>query len=271
MPEYRTATRLVLGSAALVLGLCPLAKAEKEPPVLNGEKVQINYVCRLKNGEVAAATYRDAVLKPEEKRSGIYLELKNDAPLEWAAGQKKAAQDRSAPFDFADAIADQLGSSVVGLSPGQVHSIEIAAEKTPARPGGAIRLARVRRRPREQRMTAEEYRGRTGKDPEVGQELTFDPAVPGEVVAVNGPEVVVKYRAPVGGHVETPFGRALVKSDDHHYLLEIEIEKGALVRSGPMVGRVVEVDDRFFTVDYGHPLAGEDLVCDVTVARGEER
>jgi FKBP-type peptidyl-prolyl cis-trans isomerase 2 len=258
-----------LGSAALVLSLCPLTAPASEKLIQNGEQVRIDYVCRLKDGAVAAATYPDGVLVAEDRRAGIYLPLKNAAPVEGQAGQKPVAKGAT-PFDFADAIATQLTRAVVGLVPGQVHAVEVAAGNVPVKPSGTLRLARVRRRPKELRMAVDEFRQRTGKEPAVGGELTFDPALPGEVVAVNGQEVVIKYRATVGDRIDTPFGPALVSDDEHHFLLTIAVEKGALVRSGAMVGRIVEMDGQTFTVDYGHPLAGEDLTCDVTVTRGEE-
>ncbi|MEZ4601762.1 MAG: hypothetical protein R2940_18380 [Syntrophotaleaceae bacterium] len=239
-------------------------------PFRSGDRVRINYVCRLKNGELTASTYRDGAISPEEKRSAIYLALKNDAPLEWIAGQEKVSQSGSAPFDFADAIAVQLGQAVVGQVPGTLSGIEVAAAKAPVRPSGTIRLAKVRRRPRGLHMTVDEYKGRTGKNPEIGQEMTFDPAIPGKVTSVSESEVVVDFHAPVGELIDTPFGRARVSADQNSYLLEILVEKGDLVRSGPMVGKVADVDDAFFTVDYGHPLAGQNLVCDVEVSRGEE-
>jgi len=267
MAKLNTTARLMLGSAALALSWCPLAKAAAELPIQKGEKVQVNYVCRLDNGALAAATYRDAALKPEEKRSNIFLALKNDAPEQIVAGPNPVNPNASAPFDFADAITAKLSIAAVGLAPGLKHSISIAAKDLPTRSGATIQLARIRRRPKELRITVEDFENRTGKAPEVGQELTFDPAVPGEVASIEGQKVLIRFKAPVGEHIETPFGQALVKANEHSYLLEIEAKKGALIRSGPMVGRIIDVKEKTFVVDYSHPLAGESLHCDVMVER----
>ncbi len=267
MAKFKTVTGLVLGSATLALSWCPLALAMDGQPIRPGEKVQINYVCRLNDGAVAAATYRDAAIPSEDRRSAIYQALKNDAPIELAAGQAAAADNPGKPFDFADAIATRLGQAATGMPTGKVQTVEIAAREFTAKPGSTINLARVRRRPMELRMTAEEYRQRTGKEPVIGNDMTFDPTIPGKVTAVDGEEVLIRFKATVGSMVDTPFGAALVKTDGRSYLLEIQAQKGALVRSGAMVGRIVEVNERTFSIDYSHPLAGEDLACEITVIR----
>lgn len=270
MAKPNTTARLVLGSALLTLSLCPLARAAAQSPIQQGENVRINYICRLDNDALAATTYREAALDPEEKRSNLFLALQNDAPEEIIAGLSPSTGTAKKPFDFADAIAAKLSRAVVGLVPGKKHSVTVDARELPTKQNSTIQLARVRRRPKELRMTFEEYRQRTGKEPVVGQAFSIDPAMPGTIASVQAQEVLIRFEAPVGKHIDTPFGPALVKDDDRSYLLEIQVKKGDLVRSGPMAGRISEVNDGAFTVDYGHPLAGEDLHCDVTVERSSE-
>ena len=37
------------------------------------------------------------------------------------------------------------------------------------------------------------------------------------------------------------------------------------MRTGPLVGRIIAVENGLFTLDYGLPFGGETLVCDVVV------
>jgi len=128
-----------------------------------------------------------------------------------------------------------------------------------------IRMARVRRRPRVMRMMKEEYTRRIGKAPEVSQKVVFDPAIPGEVTSVTETEVIVRFSAKPGAEVDTPFGRGVIREKQDRYEIVIDANVGTLVRSGPIVGRIVGVDERLITIDYGDPFGGEALVCDVMV------
>jgi FKBP-type peptidyl-prolyl cis-trans isomerase 2 len=68
--------------------------------------------------------------------------------------------------------------------------------------------------------------------------------------------------------VQTPFGKGTVKESGNVYIIDIDAKVGALVRSGPMVGRIVEVGEGetgTITIDYSHPFGGESLDCDITL------
>jgi FKBP-type peptidyl-prolyl cis-trans isomerase 2 len=50
-----------------------------------------------------------------------------------------------------------------------------------------------------------------------------------------------------------------------HFQITMEAQEGRIVRNGPVVGRIIEVEDESFTVDYGRAFAGEPITCDVIV------
>ena len=133
-----------------------------------------------------------------------------------------------------------------------------------------IEMARVRRRPKTVTVTLPAYRARVGEEPAVGHEVPFESGVTAEVVAIADGQVTLRFRTEPGTVVATGFGPGHVREADDHFEIEIDARDGQLVRAGPLVGRVVDVTDASFTLDFGHPFGGEALHCEVKpgVSRG---
>lgn len=155
----------------------------------------------------------------------------------------------------------------MGFTTGEKHTLEIKAQRgVEARRGeSSVTLVRVRQRPKEIKLSPNEYKLRTGKDAAVGQDFTTEPYLPGRVESVDEKQVTVRFTAEDGKEVDTPFGKGTIRERPDRYEIVIDAHPGSLVRSGGMVGRITAVTDRGITVDYGHPLGGETLLCDVVV------
>jgi FKBP-type peptidyl-prolyl cis-trans isomerase 2 len=243
----------------------PVGAALAQMPVQPGDQVQVHYICHLLSGELADSTHADAKLAEAGPRARIYQPLENDAPLSFAAGRETSPAVGPKPHDFEDEIVRQLAQTVVGRARGEHFAVNIDGQQARPRENAKLSLARVRRRPLVLRMAPAEYLARTGREAEIGQAYAEDPDFPGTVDAVEKNEILIRFAGPPGNTLETPFGRAVVRQTEQEYLVDIDVRKGSLVRSGPMVGRIVEVGDTTFIVDYGHPLAGEDFSCEVTI------
>jgi FKBP-type peptidyl-prolyl cis-trans isomerase 2 len=252
-----------LALAALVISGC--ATVESGQPVKAGDKVGIHFTCRLPNGEIAAET------KPENEGEGravsrIYIKRASVDPLVVEAG--KGVPDVPNPFGkpFEDEIANRLAIAIVGMKQGETTSVELVAEHTP---GLSLRdqyitMPATRKYPKEKKFTREEYKQRTGKDAEVDQPFAADPAFQGKVAGISGDEVLVRF-SPKSNEFDLPFGMATVTEKEDRYEAAIHAVKGNLVRSGPLVGRVIEADADSIKLDYGHPFGDETLKCGVKV------
>jgi FKBP-type peptidyl-prolyl cis-trans isomerase 2 len=117
------------------------------------------------------------------------------------------------------------------------------------------------------RLSIEEYTGKTGKVPEVGQSFVLDKLVPGKITEVSDKDILIRFAPAEAKDLATPFGPVTVRETADHYELVIATETGRLVRTGPMAGRISAVDSDMMTIDYGHPFAGETLNCDVKVLK----
>lgn len=252
---------VVAALLAFTLSGCSVA-----PVARLGDRVEVSFTCRLPEGDVAASTTGDTGKGDGLKRSPIFLERGTSAPIAVTAGvPDRLPSDNLRAFE--DEIVQQLRGKVVGMSEGERRTVALSTQGNPAAAAGANRvtMARVRVRPKVLRMTPADFRGRTGKDPELGQAYVVDPAVPGSVTEVGESEVVITFSATPGTVVPLSFGSGVVADAGENYEIRITAEKGRLVRSGGLVGRIAEVNDKYVILDFPDPFAGETLTCEVTL------
>lgn len=234
-----------------------------------GDRVALSFDCRLPGGELAVTTCPEPALAGEG-RSGVYLPRTGPATVEVTAGGGAAAGQERIPFE--QEVLQRLAPLTVGLQQGERARLTLSAERFPVSSPKerTVRVARVRKRPKELRMTPQAYREQTGKAPAVGEVYGNDKAFAGKVVQAGDQEVVVRFVPAAGDALVTPFGRATVRELPDRYELEIAATRGELVRVGPIVGEVAEIDDAFITLDFGHPFGNRTLACDVHVVQVEK-
>ena len=235
--------------------------------VKDGSAVSVQLTCRMPDGKVIMTT--DESIATSD-RSRLYLPRKENGPLHLTAG--KAVRDMGSRGDLDVELANGAARSLVGMSSGETKQVALTADPVPG-PDGKPRLlpmAKIRQRPKEMKLSPEDFSGRFGKKPEVGTVVILDPAIPGAVTGITATEVVIKFKATPGTEVETPFGTGVIREGEDTYEIVIGVKEGALVRTGPLLGRIVSVTDRMFTVDYTQPFAGEMLTCDIGVLEVEQ-
>ncbi|NVN98828.1 MAG: hypothetical protein HXX17_05840 [Geobacteraceae bacterium] len=237
------------------------------PPAIvgKGDQIELGFLCRLPDGSVAATTKTDSEVAIEA-RSAFYLPRTGPDTVTLVAGlhPEDPGQDR---LPFEDEIIKRLRQNVVGLKEGKESVVTLSAERYPAtsQKDRFVRIAKVRKRQKEMRLTREEYTKQTGRAPEAGQSMASDPMVPGKVSEVTDSEVVIRFAPQTGLPLTTPFGAIELRETATNYELEIKAEKGRLVRTGGMVGRIISVDSDSIQIDYGHPFGGEKLLCNLAV------
>lgn len=251
---------------SMTILLASLSGCSHTPAVVQtGDRVEVGFTCRLPSGELAATTRPDSSMEGE-KKSPYYLPRNGaDTVAVTAGGRADAAVKDRVPFE--DEIIKRIEISLAGLKEGDRVVRELQAERYPsASPTDRfVRMATVRKRQKEMRLSREEYSTKSGKEPEVGQRFILDPLVPGRVAEVTTTEVLVRFAPEPGKPLVTPFGPVTLRETETHYELLLSVENNRLIRTGGMAGRIVDVTEDSFKVDYGHPFGGERLICDVTV------
>ena len=267
MREYLKHIRVI--SISALIGL-PLAACSTAPVVVHqGDKVEINFTCRLQNGELAATTRPDTSVSGETKAPLYMTRQGTEDTVAVTAGPPSAEVLKHDREPFEQEIIARLAPKLSGLKSGEQVQWLIEAGRYPvAAPNEKqVKMALVRKREKEMRLTIEEYTNKTGKSPEVGRPFVLDKLVPGTITEVTDKEVLIRFTPAAAKDLVTPFGAVTVRELADHYELDIAAEKGRLVRTGPMAGRISDINTDSMTIDYGHPFAGEKLNCDVTVVK----
>lgn len=270
MPPVTMMREAVLVMFLLLPFLTGCAVPKKVMVVQPGGVADIRFLCRLQNGDVVAATDKAIGKQMAFPKSAVFLSRDKDGPVSVGADPTEPAAGKERSFE--EEIVDRLTGAVVGMKEGESRTVKLTAESIPDRRQGdyVIRLARVRDRPKEVRMPVSDYLSRAGKPPEAGESFTFDPAVPGRVEIITQDEVVIRFFAKSGEVVPTPFGPGHIRESENAYKIEIDAQKGDLVRTGHLVGRVSGVDEDTMEIDYRNPFGGETLICDVAVEKVAE-
>ncbi len=249
--------------SAFLFSLYSDLSAAETAAIKPGDKVGIQFTCRFPNGEIAASTSTAVAQDSSLRKSTVFLPRSKDDPIEVTVGQNVGA--KKFPFPFLDEIVDRISASLAGTALGVTRTIEIRSE----RPAGVpekdqfLQLVRTRHYAKEIKMTKDEFKSRTGKDPVVGVDYRDDPLIPCKVASVSENEVVIRPSVQPGSQVDTPFGKATIRENGNQLDLVIDAPKGSLVRMGAIVGRISDVQDKMFTMDFGDAFGGEPLSCEV--------
>jgi FKBP-type peptidyl-prolyl cis-trans isomerase 2 len=264
-----------LGGLSLIAAACaaisPVGDTAQIPAVIQtrivqeGDVADINYICRLKNGEIIAAS---GSIPASEKKSDIFAETKMPGALTLQALKPdEPIPGRKRPTGLENEIKERLARKVTGMQEGETGAVELTAEMIPApdEKSGFAHLTKTRTREKERKMTRQEFKAMSNKDAAVGQTLAIEPGFSGRVESVTDQDVIICVIPAPGGEFKTPFGMARIREEAQSYKVDIDAKEGTLVRLGPFIGRIVGVTDKVITIDNRHPFGYEALTCDVTI------
>ena len=243
------------------------ATAAATETIKTGDKVSIQFTCRFPDGKIAAGTSSAVSKEQSLQKSPVFLPRSKDTPIEVTAGKTYGPQHF--PLAFETEIISRIAQALVGMKTGEKQSIEIRSQ-APAnvpRKDQFLQLARIRTRPLEIKMTPAEYKTRFKKEPKVGAPYPMDPLIPYKVESVSKDIVVVRPSVKPGQTIETGFGKGTFRVNGNQLELVIDAKKGNLVRMGINVGRILDVSEKMFTMDFGNPFGGEPLLCEVKAER----
>jgi len=248
------------------------AAAAPADAIKAGERVEIHYTCRLKNGEITATTEQPVADDASLKKANIFDPRHERGGIEIAAGGFPGDTPDTSPRNYKDfeaQVVNELLAVVVGRTPGEYRDVELKIKPVSASKPGEhdLHMALVRKRPKEMRVPLSECKLHFGRDPREGDPYARDPALPGKIESVTDSEVIVKFAAEPGTVLETPFGKGTIRDGGDKWEIAIDAQVGRLVRTGPLVGRISRILERDFVIDFGAPFKDEPLQCDFSVNR----
>jgi FKBP-type peptidyl-prolyl cis-trans isomerase 2 len=264
--RLRSGLRIMSALGWIALGGCATAQSVK--PVAVGDRVGVNFTCRLSSGEIAITTDRAVTQDPSLPKSALFVPRELDGPLEITA----AASATEGPSDlyaaFEDRVVQRLSCAVVGMAPGETRTLAVTAEREDLGlklEDVYLKMSRVRHRPKEFSVDEGAFAGRMRQALVVGEDVDLEEGLTARVISVEDGKVLLSLAALAGRELRTPFGPATLREGADDMEITIDPQVGKLVRSGPLAGRISSADDASFTLDYGHPFGGEELTCEIAL------
>lgn len=260
--------RMLQGGLIIVL-LSGCASGPLQKPIAPGDTVQLDYTCRLEDGAILATTHREIAYDEHAHLSYAFIYLKSYQPAVVKTDPGIQPWPKPMLHPLMDEIAFQLSKQLAGLGYDESHRVTITTGEIPNLPDMErfIQYAKTMRRPKKRSVPKAQFIANTGKEPELGEMLFTDAPVQWKVTGIQSDRVALEYLAEDGLKINMPYGEAVLRDRGDHFDLEIDARVGNLVRVGPYIGRISELDDRVFKADFAHPFGGRTLACEVTTRR----
>ncbi|MFW8602235.1 hypothetical protein ACOHYD_12245 [Desulfobacterota bacterium M19] len=280
--KNENASRWLFLILLLVLTALPLDGCADSRPrpaarlVRAGDKVAVSYTCTLADGSLAVTNERRVANNSATTKSPLFRMPESFGPQLMTATVKPVIDPTGhtemlgfTVKSFEEAVSEQLGGRLVGLPYDEERQVRLSADVPKGLNGGDRYLLRYRKttHPKVLNVPLWSVSKRLGKDSVVaGASWQGRDGITFVVESFAGKIVKLRREIKSGTRVQTPFGPAVVlDKDKSYYTLNIDPKAGTLVRSGPLVGRIIKVTGKSFTLDYGNPFGFENLNCRVRV------
>lgn len=254
-------------SLLLLFGCAAVKPAAK---VQSGERAYISYTC-YSDDALAVTTDLEAVDQAERK-ANYFIPPKEPGPALIMTGPQKIQQlgGLHVPADFERAIESYLAQAVVGHRLGQPVALDIegAPLKNVSDSERYVKLARHARMKLRFVSPLDGAKAYWGDGIRPGETYPNkqSPSLSYLIEDIEDDKVHIKVVFEEGASYDHLFGKIRYVTKNEEYFEQIfDPHVGLVVRSGRLLGRVVEVTKRSFTIDYADPLAGQTLACKVVV------
>lgn len=268
-------TKYFIAAVMLMLLSYPmlsLSASQAPNRVQPGDTVLVDVSCRLPNGELLFTTLKRQAEDPSIKRSKAFIPMKFYEPFELIAGNS-VKHDGKDLIDngLAGALADKLALAVVGLPLNGTNKLILnaAPDRTLSQRDRYLKRATFLRRARDIKVPKTAFIERFGHEPSVGMFVDPSPPLRYAVKSIERETVHCRLITKEGAVIDTPFGPgALRYVDEKDYKIELHLEKGRLVRTGHLIGRIDQIEGQTFTIDFGYLSGGEPLHCEISLSAG---
>ena len=242
-----------------------------------GDRLQVDYTCRLEDGRLVATTRELQSLTPGGPQETLFHPPENYESLTLIAKDPQgadsigaAASNRVVPLE--EEIKHQLAYKLTGLPMASQQHLRLSSSTIDDLVWGSryLRLSRVRRRPKEHRISLTNYREQSDDAPQIGQQIECEPGFRRTIRAITENYIVCQLEIEKGEAYQSIFGSGEIVDAGSHFEIIMDVKEGQLVRDRERLGVISSVDGRYFIVDYGHPFGGQSLSCDVNIQSYEQ-
>ena len=235
--------------------------------IKSGDNVLIDCTCRLKNGDIVITTNNEYAESETSKKAGIFLPLKDYKPTELIAGRGDRGPDYGRLKSFENKIFEELSLKIVGMKNKDRSVFELGAEdiKGLTEKERYLKIGYINEIPKTSKI-----------HPKLLEKIKGSPPLPGDiiipkdinnisikVISIDSNEATTEVIMKDGTTIDMPMGKGTVYDRDDHYESVLNVHEGQLIRSGVVIGRIIEIGPDKITIDYSNPFGGEKIFCDV--------
>ncbi len=170
------------------------------------------------------------------------------------------------------ALFPMLGKAVIGMEKDEVKHLTISPESGFGLydPDQVKTLPVQQKIPQTEQKTMAEVKKRLGSPKtkvRPGMEVPLLPFFKSRIIKIDGQTVTVSHLVKDGSEIDTPIGKTSIRLANGKIVLTLHPTIGApFVRQGKK-GFITAADDREFSVDFNHPLAGKTINLNLKVLK----
>lgn len=263
----------VLSAGAMFMTVLAGCATTQQGVIGYGDTVTYDYTCRTDDGDIIVTSDKETAFSENARVSNAFVPLKAYIPVVVTVGAEIQPPPDQMPHPLIEEVSLRISKQLEGLGYSKTMNLQVAAEAIEGLPESErqLKFSKIMKRPKQRRVPKAQFIQSAGKEPELGEILFADAAVQWKIVAIDDDSVEIQYLAQDGMNVTLPLGDAVMRERVDHYDLVIDVRKDNLVRVGPYVGRISDVGEKLFTVDFSHPFGGRTLNCEVTPMQANKK
>lgn len=222
--------------------------------VQSGDLVNVQVTAALSDGAIYYTTVPQIDKDSKYTKVDWYTTPKHFSTEQIVAGQSDP---------FFPGVAD----AVLGMSVGEKNTETIASERAfgPPNPKQIIEYPLQKATPKVITLGPAGFVQRYEQFPIVGSEIPITPYFNARVTAVSDRIATLKVEITEGKRIEEPYGVTELEVTDQTVIMTLTPIIGSFFDIGEKKGRIVEVNESVFKVDFNHPLQGQDIQYDLEV------
>lgn len=234
------------------------ADNDLEAPVVQpGDLVEIDYTLTMEDGRLLKTTLKQV---EDEYRSKGMKRVDPDM-FEWGVYGPEMffVQSETSPGD--------ITHHLIGLTQGENKRLTLSVDNggIPVQRGKIRQFPRLKNVPLIYTMDSREYKKRFNREPVDQDKVRLYPYFD-SVVSVSGDgQVMLTNRLGEQTAFKDKLGVTRVIAHEDHIVIELVPEINAVFIMKNSKGRVVSMDESYFTVDFNSPAAGKPLILDLTI------
>ena len=223
------------------------------PLIEKGDLIAVNYIGALEDGALFETTMADVAQDPNRKKVSWFQNPKTFAPAEFIVGEK-------APLPG-------MADMALGMKAGDKKTITLLPERAfgPPNPQNIISFPCTRTIAKTMQITPREYVERFNKFPVKNATVQMTPYFKARVAKITENYAALNMLAKNGETIEDSIGTTTVQVNKENVVLTLKPKIGSPFVIEGRSGLITSSDNKTFTVDFNHPLAGKTLTVEVQI------